>query len=219
MIKSNINAVVFDLDNTLYNEANYFEAVLKHFLSDLGRSDIYSTSLVNIGDRLNTKDYLGDLLKKLSLYTSEMHERFFNLYCKLDYNMSLELTVVKVLEKLQSMSISLGVLTNGVVAAQKNKVKCLSLKKYVDHISYARERGKFFEKPHSLAFRDICEKLCCNLQNALFVGDHPINDIKGAKDAGMKTCWIRSPFFLKSDYADFTIDNFDELLTKIFNGD
>lgn len=216
MSKNIIKAVVFDLDNTLYNEARYFESIIEIFLSEIGRHGTDITNLVDIKERIEATDYLGNLLKKLSLYSSDMQNRLFNLYCNSDVIINLEPSVISVLKKLKSMSLKLGILTNGVVAAQKNKVKCLSLSQYFDHICYARDLGKLFEKPHSLAFSYICQKLYCEPQNVLFVGDHPVNDVQGAKDAGMMTCWMINQFFLNPVQANFSISNLDELITTVF---
>ena len=213
----NFQAVVFDLDNTLYDEAVYFEAVLVRFLSEIGREDVDVSGLVDIGERLKARDYLGDLLKKLSLYSEDMQEKLFSLYCGLDQRIRLDNSVVSGLARLKAMSLRLGVVTNGVVTAQKSKVLCLSLAEHVDHITYARELGKAYEKPHPVPFKDICEKIACEANQVLFVGDHPVNDIMGAKYAGMQTAWLANPYFSKPVQADFVANSIDELVGKIAN--
>ena len=56
------------------------------------------------------------------------------------------------------------------------------------------------------------EKLEMSASVCLFVGDNPDADIKGAKDAGMKTCLAAYGQWKKSEQkADFTIERFSEL--------
>ena len=217
MIRPRVEAVVFDLDNTLYNEAIYFEAVLDKLLREIGRKDVVVTGLVDIGDRLKARDYLGDLLKKLSLYTEEMQQRAFALYCGLDQMISLEKDVATSLKFLRSKNVKLGIVTNGVVEAQKSKVHCLSLEELVDDIVYARSLGKWHEKPHPGPFQEICKKLMCEPARALFVGDHPVNDIEGASSAGLQTAWLRNPHLPGPVQSDLIVSSIDELIGKITN--
>jgi len=59
--------------------------------------------------------------------------------------------------------------------------------------------------------------LDCNPVNALFVGDHPVNDIRGANSIGMQTCWLANPYFINPKEADFVIENIYQLISKIIN--
>ena len=46
------------------------------------------------------------------------------------------------------------------------------------------------EKPSHKSFKMICDYFQCEQSEVVFVGDHPINDIQGAKKTGMTTVWI-----------------------------
>ena len=68
------------------------------------------------------------------------------------------------------------------------------------------------KKPHPTPFKLAIEKLEINASDCLFVGDNPEADIKGAKDAGMKTCLAAYGQWKKSEQkADYTIEWFSEL--------
>jgi putative hydrolase of the HAD superfamily len=217
MTGQKIEAVIFDLDNTLFDESKYFNAVLNFFLSVVGRSDIDIENLVDIGERFKKADYLGFLLKKMFLYNVNMQQKLFECYCNLNQQISLEQDVIYTLKKLKSLSLHLGIVTNGVVSAQKSKINCLSLDSFIDDITYAREFGVEFEKPHPRPFLDICNKLDCDPVNALFVGDHPLNDIRGACNIGMQTCWLANPHFAYPKETDFVIKNIYQLIPEIIN--
>jgi len=67
-------------------------------------------------------------------------------------------------------------------------------------------------KPHPTPFKLAIEILDMSASEILFVGDNPDADIKGAKDAGMKTCLAAYGQWKKSEQkADFTIQRFSEL--------
>jgi len=85
----------------------------------------------------------------------------------------------------------------------------------LDAITYARDLGKSCEKPHAAPFVDICQKLNCVPENTLFVGDHPVNDIIGAKNIGMMTAWLKKPYFDRPEQADIVLNSVDELIGKI----
>jgi len=210
-----LKAVVFDLDNTLYNEGEYFKAVVSHFLNKNHHFEIDLDSLIDIGARLKSKDYLGDILHKLSLYSERKQEQLFDLYCGFSGEVPLDPAVSSMLKILRRNSMQIGMVTNGVVIAQRNKVRCLSLEVYLDAITYARDLGKSCEKPHAAPFVDICQKLNCVPENTLFVGDHPVNDIIGAKNIGMMTAWLKKPYFDRPEQADIVLNSVDELIGKI----
>ena len=45
-------------------------------------------------------------------------------------------------------------------------------------------------KPESDSFKRLAERIQVEPSNLLYVGDHPINDVDGARLAGCQACWI-----------------------------
>ncbi|OUR69372.1 hypothetical protein A9Q73_02295 [Bermanella sp. 47_1433_sub80_T6] len=69
-------------------------------------------------------------------------------------------------------------------------------------------------KPHGDIFQAALTKAGVNADQCLHVGDHPEHDMLGAKEAGIKTCWLedgRHPW-LHDFIADVTITHVRELL-------
>ncbi len=64
----------------------------------------------------------------------------------------------------------------------------LQLGEFFTHSVSARDVGVL--KPHAKIFGTACEHLGLNADEVLHIGDHPIEDIKGAADYGMHTVWI-----------------------------
>jgi putative hydrolase of the HAD superfamily len=69
---------------------------------------------------------------------------------------------------------------------QKGKVE-----EHFQHIVISDEYG--WRKPHPRIFTDALAALSVEPQEALFVGDSPLDDIVGAKRVGMDIAWVNAP--------------------------
>ncbi len=73
-------------------------------------------------------------------------------------------------------------------------------------------------KPNADLFGEVCKKLKLNRDQVIMVGDSPISDIIGAKNAGVKIVWLNRnqhelpPEFPKPDYK---ISNLKQLLSLL----
>jgi putative hydrolase of the HAD superfamily len=59
-----------------------------------------------------------------------------------------------------------------------------------------------WRKPSSHIFQDALNRLQVQANQAVYIGDSPIEDIKGAKDAGLKTVFVASQFYKLKDLFD-----------------
>lgn len=59
-----------------------------------------------------------------------------------------------------------------------------------------------WRKPHKRIFHDALRKLQVTANEAVFIGDSPLEDIKGAKEIGMKTVFVSSQFYSLKDLHD-----------------
>lgn len=184
-----IRAFIFDLDYVLYDESLYYFAVFENMCSflKLSKDKLVMMQRYYLEERIESKDILGDILRALSLYTPELQEKFFEFYKSTYKPLPLYEDAKEVVSILRTKSHKLGIITNGVVEAQKSKVRCLEIEKVFDEILYAREFGKEFEKPHTKPYMEICRKLNVNPFECIYVGDNPLTDFKGARKAGFTT--------------------------------
>lgn len=67
-------------------------------------------------------------------------------------------------------------------------------------IVVSEENG--WRKPSSRIFQDALNRLQIKANEAVYVGDSPIEDIKGAKEAGLKTVFVPSQFYTLKDLLD-----------------
>jgi len=63
---------------------------------------------------------------------------------------------------------------------------------YFNAVVISEENG--WRKPSSHIFQDALNRLQVHANEAVYIGDSPIEDIKGAKQAGLKTVFIPSQF-------------------------
>jgi HAD superfamily hydrolase (TIGR01549 family) len=63
---------------------------------------------------------------------------------------------------------------------------------YFNAIVISEEVG--WRKPSPIIFQDMLKRLKVSADEVVFIGDSPLEDIKGAKDAGFKTVFVPSQF-------------------------
>jgi putative hydrolase of the HAD superfamily len=64
----------------------------------------------------------------------------------------------------------------------------------------SQENG--WRKPSSHIFQEALNKLQIRACEAVYIGDSPIEDIKGARQAGLKTVFVPSQFNTLKDLSD-----------------
>ncbi len=203
-----VKAIIFDLDNTLFNENEYFYAVHDEFAR---RKNVDSLILKNTYQRikLESEDIFGDILKHNGMYTPELQEEYFSLYKRIDTHLSLYEDAFAIIEWLKCQGHILGIITNGVLEAQKNKIRSLGIEDKFDTIIFAREFGKKYEKPSPKPFKYFLNKFNFLGKECIFVGDTYETDIIGAKKVGMQTMLIQRDvsssqfFFNENKYIDY----------------
>lgn len=63
---------------------------------------------------------------------------------------------------------------------------------YFNSIVVSEELG--WRKPSPIIFQDMLQRLQVTADETIFIGDSPLEDIKGAKDAGIRTVFVPSQF-------------------------
>jgi putative hydrolase of the HAD superfamily len=76
----------------------------------------------------------------------------------------------------------------------------LGITQYFDAVVVSGDCG--WRKPHPKIFQNALNRLGVSAQEAVFLGDSPQEDIKGAVDAGLKTIFVQSQFYGLSDLAE-----------------
>lgn len=113
------------------------------------------------------------------------------------------------LKELKKQGYHLGLITNGRVNHQRNNINQLNLESILDCIVVSDEVG--MKKSNQDIFLYALNLLNVSSKEAIYVGDHLINDIQASKAVGMISV-LKQDFIDQSKQADFTINQLDGLL-------
>ena len=81
-----------------------------------------------------------------------------------------------------------------------SSLRQLGINTFFNVVVVSEENG--WRKPSSHIFQDAIDKLQVQANEAVYIGDSPIEDIKGAKQAGLKTVFVASQFNTLKDLLD-----------------
>lgn len=191
-----IRAVVFDLDDTLYLEKDFvlsgYRAVAEKVLADFGvdiegalrarfeegrRGDLFTPALAAAGIAA-TEEYVRQLVQVYRRHTPQLRP------C-LD---------TAALEQLRAAGLVLGVLSDGWLPTQENKLAALGLGHYFEAVVFSESLGgQHFWKPAPAPYEECLRRLGLAAGAALYVGDNPGKDFSGARQLGMRSLRIRRP--------------------------
>jgi putative hydrolase of the HAD superfamily len=104
------------------------------------------------------------------------------------------------IERMREADLCLGIVTNGFATMQRRKIRRHCLEEQVDFIIVSEELGVF--KPEQAIFEAALAQAGVAAQQALFVGDTPISDIQGARNAGLHAA-LMDP---RATWADVELD-------------
>ena len=216
-----IKLVIFDLDDTLYNEKDFvfggFFEVCKYL------SEKYSISFDKIFETVKKILYEYGRGKVFDILCQSYNiEEDIDTLVSIYRNASPKLILYKdselVLNALKD-KYKLGLITDGMASVQWNKIKLLGIENYFDKIIVTDDYGRAFYKPSESSFLHMLKSFKLNSKEAVYVGDNPNKDFIGARKAGLYTVRIirevgeHKDVRLSSEYeADFLISNMEELL-------
>ena len=208
-----IKAVIFDLDNTLYNfdAANEFgiRALAAYtepvFGWDYPRmKDLYEESREKLTERMGDVGSAHNRLlrfqnlleeKKLPLHPHalEMAKAYWRGVVD---NMAPSPGAREIMEELRRMGVRIGLGTDMTAYMQYEKLIRLGLMEYMDFIVSSEEAGT--DKPGNAFFMLCARKAGCLPGECLFIGDNIVRDYGGAAAAGMQARWFIPPWKQKN---------------------
>ncbi len=215
-----IEAVLFDLDDTLYVEGDFFRsgfgAVARHLESrGAGDAQELARELLAIHDGEGRERVLDKLMSRRGLpaeWVPELVQRFRGHRPEI----ALAPEVGPVLRRLRGR-YKLGCVTDGWPDVQRRKVETLGLESTLDAVVYTGDFDRDEWKPSALPFQVCCTRLGVRPAEAVSVGDNPERDMRGARRAGITSVRIRREggYFHDApsdgDPADFEIRSLEQL--------
>jgi putative hydrolase of the HAD superfamily len=110
----------------------------------------------------------------------------------------------------------LGLISNFTYAPVVHcSLRKLGLSRFFNVVLVSGDCG--WRKPHSNIFTNILKRLQVEAQETIYIGDCPSEDIKGARQAGMRTVFVQSQFYSISDLQaskekpDFVMKDLEEI--------
>lgn len=217
-----IKAMIFDLDDTLYDESQYV-------------SQAFANTAGYLACRLETPERKGEFCRRM-METARKNGRgrVFDLLCKeegIDIPIK-ELVEVyrstrpflklypdaeQILKVLEESGIKTGLVTDGCGRVQHEKIAALGLDVRLDSVIATDDFGLC--KPQTTVYEKCLEALECFPGEAAYIGDNPRKDFIGARELGLITFRIIRDKGMYMDEqagpdreADYTIRSLTELI-------
>ncbi len=221
-----IKAVIFDLDHTLFDRHGTLRSLVPALRKEFRVNENMSDE--KIGDLWCYADdnfvYFGweniwGYLKESGVFTEpptfEDYRSFIYKYFSVTAVPFPE--TIPMLEKLRSLGFKTGLITNGFHALQYAKIDMLGLRSRFDEIIVTGDYN--IHKPDKEIFDIMREKFSFAPENMVYVGDNPVNDIKGAASAGWKTIWMKSTGYwdAKIKRADREVDTVTQVIDAVLS--
>src|SRR5262249_13447624 len=155
--------IVFDLDDTLYPESAFvrsgFRAVAAEFAATLGPPDA-AFELMWRAFQSNDRRRVFDLVlaKAGRLPHVTVVNRMVETYRMHRPSLWMQADADRALNRLAGR-YKLGILTDGYLETQRNKIEALGLASRVDVVLITDELGREFWKPHVRCFEEMCRRL------------------------------------------------------------
>jgi len=222
-----MKVVVFDLDDTLYEELTFVRSGFRaaaQFLSEVlevpeqelfdrmwdvlmrdGRGAVFDTVVAHY----RGKPVKGLVRRAISVY--RLHKP----------DIALLPDAEDVLERLKRAGMPVYIVTDGNKRVQESKIKALGLAERVKDVFVTHRFGIRHAKPSPYCFLKIRDRERVSPREIVYVGDNPHKDFVGIKPLGFRTIRIRRGNWqgtvMPAEYeADVSIDDLREIF-DVFN--
>ncbi len=220
-----IKSIIFDLDNTLLDFMKMKSVSIKAAVN----------AMIDVGMEINREQAVDEIF---NIYDSKgyEHQEVFNEFiikkigninykylaaAIVEYKKAKEISlnlypdVIPTLNKLLSMNLNLGIVSDAPSREAWMRLYTLDLHNFFDDVVTFNDTGVY--KPAKEPFIKISEKLNANLEECMMVGDWPERDIKGAGQLGMKTAFAKygSTEDIIDSGADYDLDSLSEIIDII----
>lgn len=190
-----LEAIVFDLDDTLYPERSYamsgFAAVARWAEREL---DVPREQTLDELSQLFEAGVRGDTfnrwLAERSLSNDHRIQQMVQAYREHTPQLALYPDAPPVLETLRRR-YRLGLITQGYGPGQQRKLEALGLADSFDPAIILGEDQRERWKPSARPFEQALQLLAIDGPQAAYIGDNPLKDFVGARQVGMWTVWVR----------------------------
>lgn len=179
-----VRGVIFDLDDTLYPEKDYvrsgYRAVAAYLHDESAAEKLWA--------------YFEQGLPAIDAYLKETgqesrKDECLRIYREHKPEIELYDGVAELISDLRRKGVRVGIITDGRVNGQENKLSALGLDKLVDDVIITDALGGVqFRKPNDISFRIMQNRWRLPFEELIYVGDNPAKDLRAPKQLGMRYC-------------------------------
>lgn len=227
-----IKAISFDGDGTLWDFEKVMQHSLGYALQELEQADPAAASMLDIEKMISIRNRVAEELKgrvtnledvRLEAFkqtltaigrpSDSLASHLNEIYLKHRFeDIELYSDVLPTLAKLQRV-YTLGLISNG----NSYPERC-GLEGIFQFVVFSQDYG--IEKPDPKLFQIALEQAGCSIEQLLHVGDSLANDICGATNAGIKSVWLNRNLVkgnsnVKVDFEIHSLSELPELLYMV----
>ena len=225
-----IQAVLFDLDNTLTHRdltAQAYSRYLAEYYAP-ALAQVEPDKIIEIVRRIDNGGYpkkellthggIGAsaayaLLQELHWLNPPSIEELAQFWFSQFGRFAVEMPAAEqVLTQLKDEGYQLAIVSNGGHDTRLNTIRGLGIETYFDEIISSGLVG--FNKPQPEIFQITAERLGVQPTQCLYIGDHPINDVQGATEAGMHALWMQG-FHADAEHIQYKIQQLPEIFAHL----
>lgn len=215
-----VQAVIFDLDDTLYSEKEYIRSGYRQVASVIPQVENAEEKLWNAFHR--GKAAIDEVLHQEELLSTDVKKQCLDAYRHQKPDIHLYRGIRELLNSLRNAGIKIGIITDGRPEGQRAKILALELSDLMDSILITDELGGAqFRKPNDIPFRVMQMRMDVPFEAMVYVGDNLAKDFQAPKMLGMQ--WIHfcneEGLYYQKDRPDpqsvSTIDELAAVLKKM----
>jgi putative hydrolase of the HAD superfamily len=218
--------LVFDLDDTLFNEETYvlsgFKSVSKFLQrnNNIDSKESLEFMMKDLKENGRGKIF-NNLLVKYSIFTGKRLRKLISIYRMHKPEIKLYKDAFAILNKYNN--ISKYIVTDGNKIVQKIKCNALNLDKYMKEIFITYRFGIKYAKPSTYCFHKILDLEKANPGNVIYIADNPNKDFVNLNKEGFNTVRIMRGMFAnvkvkKEQDGMYKIKSLNEITQKFING-
>jgi len=154
--KNSVKAIIFDLDDTIYEETKFVESGFRAVSSyaekqlGIGKKKFFG-ALKNSLEKDGRGHTFDIVLKNYNCYNKGLVNKLVRIYRTHKPKIKPSPGVMTTLQILKNKFL-LGIITDGMGSVQRNKVKSLNIEKLFDLIVYSDDLGKDNYKPNKYPY-------------------------------------------------------------------
>ncbi|MEA1953171.1 MAG: HAD family hydrolase [Campylobacterota bacterium] len=199
--------IVFDLDDTLYDEIDFVKSGFKEISNYLVNDSYYDFMLDDFIEHGSGKVF-NNLIDKFNLNISI--QKLVEIYRFHKPNIHLPKESLELLE--YSSNYTTALISDGFYLMQQNKYKTLGLDKYIDYPVFT----DFYhtKKPELKAFEMVMQKFK-NEKDFIYISDNPKKDFIAPNSLGWKSIRYKNPIGIYNNYvsdATYEVENRKDII-------